>query len=130
MMVSTKKQEVEHKMKIYRQGDVLLMRVTNVMLGAAIPRDGGRVVLAYGEVTGHAHALLEPEAELYELAEDHTADGDATWARADRILRVTGKAAVALRHEEHAPISLRPGTYRVRIQREFDPSTMSRQVAD
>ena len=45
---------------LYRQGDVLVQRInaTDVPAKAEeIPRDGGRVVLAYGEVTNHAHAI-------------------------------------------------------------------------
>ena len=49
----------------FRQGDVFLQQ-------AAIPKDAalqtahGRAILAYGEVTGHAHALDPADVELYE----------------------------------------------------------------
>lgn len=44
----------------YRQGDVIIERVSALPKGLqVVPRDGGRVILAYGEVTGHAHAFLE-----------------------------------------------------------------------
>ena len=59
-----------------RQGDVLLVPADEIPDGAKpIARDHGRVVLAYGEVTGHAHAIAAPGATLL-------ADGD------DRYLRL------------------------------------------
>jgi hypothetical protein len=50
------------KTQQFRQGDVLVQRVTSIPEGdTAVARDNGRVVLAYGEVTGHAHAIAEAE---------------------------------------------------------------------
>lgn len=103
-------------MDIYRQGDVLLIRTETVLPDViAVPRDHGRLVLAYGEVTGHSHAIVEPDAEL--LA---TPTGDA----ADRWLRVPTGAR--LTHEEHATISLPPGTYIVRTQVQYQPAHVMR----
>ena len=88
-----------------RQGDVLLVPVDRIPAAVKpVRRDAGRVVLAYGEVTGHAHAIRSSAATLLE-----TVGG--------RFLRVT--APVVLDHEEHAAIDVRPGTYRVVIQREY-----------
>ena len=99
---------------MFRQGDVLVLRVKGDAdeLGERVaePRDDGRVVLAYGEVTGHAHAIMDEAATLWRLAA-----GD------DRLLLVAGDAPVALRHEEHATIMVPPGAYVVRRQREFAP---------
>ncbi len=99
----------------YRQGDVYLRAATDEVSGAPVPRDGGRIVLAYGEVTGHAHAIADPGAELVVTADDV------------RLLIV--EAEVALRHEEHATITIPPGTYEVRQQREYTPTAI-RNVAD
>lgn len=113
-----------------RQGDVLIVRVDgDPATGKPVPRDGGRVVLAYGEATGHAHAILDRGATLHELPEDKGQAGNDAWARAARILRVTGKAGVELRHEEHATVHLPPGNYRVTRQREYSPGEL-RLVAD
>lgn len=48
----------------YRQGDVLLVRIDNDDTEGyvEVPRDAGRVVLAYGEATGHAHAIYDDGA--------------------------------------------------------------------
>lgn len=101
-----------------RQGDVLLQMIETAELGDEIPRDGGRVVLAYGEVTGHAHAIHEAEATLFA--------GKA--ANTDRFLRVL--APVSLRHEEHSKIDVPPGLYRVVRQREWTDENEPIQVAD
>jgi hypothetical protein len=93
----------------YRQGDVLLVRTGSRELDDArlIPRNHGRIILAEGEATGHAHAIDSPEAVLLELEEG------------ERYLRVD--APCDLVHEEHAAIALDPGLYRVIRQREFGP---------
>jgi hypothetical protein len=104
-----------------RQGDVLLVPTDDDLPAEArsLPRAGGRVVLAEGEATGHAHAIRGAGAALL-------ADGD------DRWLRVT--APVTLDHEEHAAIPVGPGLYRVVIQREYVPPeispSMARRVVD
>jgi hypothetical protein len=101
---------------MYRQGDVLVVPVTGIPDDATEgARDKGRIVLAYGEATGHAHAIADPEAEVLE-------------ARGSRYLRIGAKGA-SLTHEEHGPIALPPGSYRVVIQREYTPRE-SRPVAD
>ena len=53
-----------------RQGDVLLVPIDAIPAGAvAVPREAGRVVLAHGEVTGHAHAFTGTRTMLMELPE-------------------------------------------------------------
>ena len=50
----------------YRQGDVLLCRVSKVHSGFPVPPDaGGRLVIAEGEHSGHAHALAPERAQLF-----------------------------------------------------------------
>jgi hypothetical protein len=103
-----------------RQGDVLLVPVDEIPAEARpLRRTGARVVLAEGEATGHAHAIRSSAATLL-------GTGD------ERFLRVA--APVTLDHEEHAPIDVGPGTYRVVIQREYLPPEISpvafRRVVD
>ena len=99
-----------------RQGDVALIPVAKMSRHGLrkVRRDQGRIVLAYGEVTGHAHAILDASASLYETAD-----------AAERWLRV-GKGGAVLVHEEHAPINLPAGDYEVRLQREYHPSEIRR----
>jgi hypothetical protein len=100
---------------IVRQGDVLIMSVPSIPATAKpVDRDNGRVILAYGEVTGHAHAILEPS--VVKLA-----DG------IEEYLRVVEDAEI--RHEEHATINLPAGNYRIVHQQEYSPKGIVR-VAD
>lgn len=107
------------KTQTYRQGDVLLRRVDSIPEGLKnVPLEGGRVILAHGEATGHAHAIVSDDVSF--LAAD-LADLE------ERFLRVEAEADVV--HEEHATITLPPGDYRVSIQQEYSP-TATLYVAD
>ena len=102
----------------YRQGDVCIIPIDKMPAGLTpVARDNGRVILAYGEVTGHAHALVEREVDLF-------APGEAS-IMAEKFLRIGGGGA-ALTHEEHATIMLPPGEYEVRQQREYSPAELTR----
>ncbi|CAM5672784.1 hypothetical protein GCM10010329_42610 [Streptomyces spiroverticillatus] len=108
---------------MYRQGDVLIVPLEE----SAVPayavgapgesRDGrGRLVLALGEVTGHAHAVQGPgrlvrEGGPFDPMLLHLPDGG-------RVV-----------HEEHAVVPLPKGWYRVVRQREYVPGAF-RVVAD
>ena len=74
----------------------------------AMPRDAkGRIVLAEGEVTGHAHVITDEGAVLL-------GDGEAL-----NVLQLEHK--VALTHEEHGTLGIdpTPDGWEVRIQREY-----------
>ena len=104
-------------MQMYRQGDVLIRRV-DAMPNGVKPVDWskeGRVILAYGEVTGHAHALGLSFASMF-----------ATEA-GQRFIEV--KDGAQLTHEEHATIAPTPGVYEVIQQVEYTPTEI-RNVAD
>lgn len=105
---------------MYRQGDVLLITVEDVPADAKkLPRNKrGVVVLAEGEVTGHAHRIPHRTASLYR------SESDA------RFLRVMGPAPVALQHEEHTAIEIPPGNYQVVIHHEYSPGELVRRVED
>ena len=100
-----------------RQGDVCVTRATAVPTGSGVDRDNGRVVLAYGEVTGHAHAFRDPGVCLLR-------------AEGITMLTVTPDGAL-LEHEEHVHIPFGGGTYEVRIQQQWDWSAeVARNVRD
>jgi hypothetical protein len=96
-------------MRQIRQGDVFLVQV-EVSPGECVevPRDGDRIVLARGEATGHAHAILDESARLVTVGEAE-----------ELFLIVHGNGPVSLVHEEHATLSIDPGMYRVVRQREY-----------
>ena len=101
-------------MEVYRHGDVLIARVEEIPEQA---RERGDLVLARGEATGHAHRVeTDGFAQILEFD-------------ADLFLRVAEVPARVL-HEEHDPIELPPGTYKVWRQREYDPATDERIVVD
>lgn len=106
-------------MNHYRQGDILLIKVRALPDGAIENTPQDRIVLAYGEVTGHAHALYEPRTKA-------APQGKVTaWdAGAERYIQVLEQTA--LKHEEHAPIDLAPGVYKVVRQVEYTPEELRR----
>jgi len=110
------------KREIYRQGDVLLERISDVDEPSAteteLPRSKRGLVLQEGEVTGHAHRIPQRHASLYRDESDR------------RFLRVMGPAPVKLEHEEHHTVTLPPGLYQVTIHAEYQPGELPRQVAD
>jgi hypothetical protein len=108
---------------MYRQGDILILPLGEEAVAATVlglspaPRDPrGRLVLALGEVTGHAHAVVGP-GELYRSADPLV----------PACLHVPSGARVV--HEEHGAISLPRGWYRVVRQREYVPGAV-RVTAD
>src|SRR3990172_5643197 len=103
-----------------RQGDVLLTVVSRQPGDKKIEREGGRVVLAHGEVTGHAHAIVDPAATLF-----------VDPAELDQTLKVgllKADLPVVLGHEEHGGFYCPGKTVEVRRQREYRPEGL-RQVA-
>lgn len=112
---------------LLRQGDVLLIATDEVVPQAAtrVKRNRGRLVLAEGEATGHAHTIATRGVELYDLPA--TGDLPAVDALAVRLL--VAETEAVLTHQEHAAITIPPGTYRVIRQREYAPDAI-RNVAD
>jgi hypothetical protein len=102
----------------YRQGDVLLCAVDSIPPGAKrLPKDGDRVVVARGELTGHAHAFAAFGVRMLRDEGSH------------RSFLVIGKGGAQLCHEEHHPILVPEGRYELRHQREYTPE-MPRHVRD
>lgn len=112
--------------EIYAQGDILIEKVDDAKpAGAILARSpDGAMVLAEGEMTGHRHVIFDRVTMFRDdgLARDMPAELYVGH------LVVDGPHAV-LRHEEHSPIVLPQGTYRVRRQRELEPRD-ARIVAD
>jgi hypothetical protein len=53
-------------MRQFRQGDVLLCAVDDIPVTAMpVSSDGDRVIVALGELTGHAHVFAAHEARLF-----------------------------------------------------------------
>jgi hypothetical protein len=96
----------------YRQGDVLLCAVEAIPFGAKpVPKDGDRLVVALGELTGHAHALAAAQAQMFREK------------GSGRSFLVIGDGGAPLSHEENDPILMPAGRYELRRQREYAPQT-------
>ncbi len=95
---------------MWRQGDVFIAPVPSIPKGAK-HRQGG--VLVEGELTGHSHRVADLRtAEVLE-------SGD------DLFLRVLADMTKII-HQEHGPIELPRGTYRIWGQREYSPEAIRR----
>jgi len=108
---------------LYRQGDVMLERISEFPPGLdKYQPENGRYVLALGEVTGHAHAIYEPnKCTFFKDPREEGADVG--------LFFEVGGGGTALKHEEHAPIDIPEGKYRVIRQREWDDG-QERRVYD
>lgn len=111
--------------------------------GAKDLKEQGRIILAHGEVTGHAHEVVTRDADREPAIP--TADYFEDPETGRRILLVTRPCV--LRHQEHAPIALDPaqpqqyrqgdvllnpigcGAWEVIRQSEYSPELI-RQIAD
>src|SRR5574343_893330 len=99
-------------MNLIRQGDVLLVPVASAPEGKTV-RPGLRGhVLAEGEATGHAHTIREQEG--VRLVSTQEAEELRVWLLVE--------SPVELEHQEHATLTIPPGAYEVRHQREYHPA--------
>jgi len=103
----------------FQQGDVVMKVIKEIPEGDQVQDDlCKRRVLALGEATGHAHVLVDTE-------------DSAKVVRVMNQLYMIISKATELKHEEHAPIVIPPGTYQVDIVREADHlAGVVRRVAD
>lgn len=99
----------------YRHGDVFLQRIDALPKGAKTQKREGDIILALGEVTGHAHRLKTA--------------GVVLWSVGDQRYVMVPEGGAALTHEEHNRIDLPAGIYQVSIQREYAPDAI-RNVRD
>ena len=104
-----------------RQGDVFLMPATRpdgrlTEEGA----EGGRVILAHGEATGHVHAVSSARARAWRTADERCFL---------EVRRSIGLGAQLL-HDEHFPVALDEGWYEIVRQREYVPAALPRTVTD
>jgi len=97
-----------------QQGDVLLHRIDSIPAGS-MPLASRTI--ARGEHTGHSHTIEQAEgATLYTL---------------DEILYLVAEHEATVVHQEHRPVTVPPGTYRIGRVREWDYTQHeARQVRD
>lgn len=103
-----------------RQGDVYFIPVDKIPAGGKKRENG---VAAYGDVTGHSHRLNEASMAIAQVIEC----GDGLFLHvSDDGISLGGATFV---HEEHGPVTLPAGNYRIHIQREYTPEGI-RNVLD
>ena len=112
--------------EIFAQGDLLLERVPDVPPSGTIAEniEGVAMVLAEGEESGHRHAIRERVT----MFRDDNLAADIPAGLYIGHVQVDAPSA-RLTHDEHAPLTLSRGTYRVRRQRELGPRD-ARVLAD
>lgn len=115
--------------RVHRQGDVLLIPTTKRPSAAAKRvTDHGRVILAYGEVTGHVHEVV-PVAPIVPGELDPVAPCELFEEPNGTRILVLSRPSV-LKHDEHGPDALDGDTvFEIRQQCEWTLDEV-RQVAD
>jgi hypothetical protein len=104
--------------EMFAQGDLLIEKVADIEpSGSVLAADAhGAWVLAEGERTGHRHAIYD---RVTMFRDDALAREIPTGLYIGHV-KVEGGSAI-IHHQEHAPINLAEGTYRIRRQRELEP---------
>jgi hypothetical protein len=105
--------------RLCAQGDILIERIGEAKVSGHIVEcvTGGSATVAAGEATGHHHRVF----------------GSVTLYRDDELARdvparlyvghlQVNSANARIDHEEHTPIELPQGTYRIRRQRQLEPT--------
>lgn len=98
---------------MWRHGDVLIAQIDSIPASATATKSS---ILARGEITGHSHRV-----ETAANAIIYTDLGNVTYV-GELYLQVISPVRIV--HEEHHPITLQPGTYRVWKQREYTPEAI------
>jgi len=105
--------------RLFAQGDILIEEISSapiVALGVG-RRWLKSAIIAEGEASGHCHRL---SGEFVFYRDDALARDLPSHLYLGHI-RVRGSKAQLL-HEEHATLTLTPGVYRVRRQRQLEPT--------
>ena len=103
-----------------RQGDLLFREIKYIPEDAKPfeNKEKNRVVFAYGEVTGHAHAVYEKQVKHMDVFQQ----ANRLW---DFFVRVNEE--VEVKHEEHEKITLDKGNWEIIRQREYNYFTQSEE---
>ncbi len=108
------------KLRQAQQGDILLQQIERLPADAVRQAHRGRLILARGEKTGHSHAVHSDKAALWSLTRDGVTE-----------LYLEAQEPVVIVHDEHKPLPVPAGIYRVGRVKEYDHiSAMERQIVD
>ena len=90
---------------LLQQGDVLIKSSKIPQGKKKIASKNGRLILAEGEATGHAHAIVSTDVTLF-------GNDEKKWLKVEKDCVVT--------HEEHGTITIPVGEYEIGIVQEYD----------
>lgn len=126
-----------------RQGDVYLFQICEEIPTAKKAKPVGKNhVLAYGEATGHCHAIDKNDCELFEandniraLAKKYGITDERAITHGLRIVvdntkLMHGTPSRLFSDPDHTPIDLQQGNYIVLRPREYDDSDEFKVIAD
>lgn len=127
----------------FRQGDVYLFRVDSLPKSLEpVAPVGKNHVLAYGEATGHCHAIKKEDCELFlandnirALAKKHGVIDERAVTHGLRVVvdntqLLHGTPSRGFSDPDHTPIDLPVGDYIVLRPREYDDSDEFKAIAD
>jgi hypothetical protein len=103
---------------LWRQGDVLFRRIPKLPQGERKRRASG--IVAFGEVTGHTHALAEADQDVAEVWE--IGGPDSLFVHISKSGISIQKGGATFVHQEHLPVTLPPGNYQVVLPRQYTPA--------
>ena len=109
-----------------RQGDLLLVKIDSIPESAKKQKkDDGLVVLAYGEITGHMHAIAEKNVcKLQDLETEYLEVMEEAYLRHGTKEQIQNRKEIP--NADHAEIKLPVGEYRIIHQREYTPERIRR----
>lgn len=102
----------------YRQGDIFVEK-SDIIISDEFETNekaDDRIILAYGEATGHAHAIKNDNVIFYKH-------------KKEKKLYLVVNNDCKIEHEEHGEIPLKNNIYEVIRQREYTPQEI-RYVVD
>lgn len=103
----------------YQQGDVIIEKTNNLPDKIKkCKREQGRLILAEGEVTGHAHVICDDKCDL--MCDEQ-----------GNLFLSVNVEETTVTHEEHKSINIEQGDYIIRGVREYDHfAEEARRVVD
>src|SRR5438105_2504738 len=97
---------------MWRHGDVMIATVNQFPKQV---RRNPSTILVRGEITGHCHRIEDPNSAIL-------------WQGSNESFIEVIAESARLIHEEHRPITLPKGLYRVWQQREYTPRAILRVI--
>lgn len=110
---------MKKKNMVWQQGDVVMQKIDSIPKGDRTEDDLTKAkTLALGEATGHHHTFddVDNSVEVFKIM---------------NVIYMKLTKETKLKHQEHNPINIPPGNYKVGIVRETDHlAGVTRRVAD